>query len=301
MKCGGQQVRLGLTVLLTVCLTGCSCSRREPDVGPGAADPQRAAQRVVCGSPAVTEIVYALGGGERVVGVSDYTTYPPEAAQKPRIGGRLNPSRERLLVLDPDLIVTQGRHESLAAFAAQYGIRFRGIKLDSLDDIFAAVRAVAAALDVEQAGEALTERLRTALARIEEASAGRDPTRMVLIVGRTPGDLRGLTTVGPGTFLHDLVRMAGGTNVFADTRGAYPRISKEALIARQPELIVELSPGLPEGQGVALLADWRKVGALAAVEKRNVHVLTQDFLLIPGPRVVSTARELSALVSGQGL
>lgn len=283
------------TVMAVLLLGACGAEKTKTPAAHTAGT--RPPRRVVCGSPAVAEIVFALGCGDRVVGVSDYTAYPPEACAKPSVGGLLNPNRERLLGLSPDMLVTQGRHEALAAFARTYGIRFQSVTLDTLADLDSAIRAIAETLGVAGQGRALADGLRGEL-----TAGGRTapPRRVLLLLGRAPGVWTGLSTVGNGTFLGELLGLAGGTNVFADATGPYPHISKEALLVRQPEVILEVHPGgLTAGQQARLCADWHIFADLPAVRQRRVHVLTNDFLLIPGPRVRQTARILTAAIGGE--
>lgn len=282
-----------LLALLILVLGG--CRDRNASAPPhGARETAPPPQRIVCGSPAVTEIVFALGCGDRVVGVSDFSTFPPDAEGKTRIGGWINPNRERLLVLEPDIIVTQGAHETLAGFAHKYGIRFHAVELDTLEEIRSGIESIAAAVGVPRKGRDLAARVQRDIALLRQQLAGQKPKRVFLLFGRSPGNLRSLTTVGPESFLHQLIEAMGGTNIFADTRGAYPEVSKESVLMRQPEVILEVHPGgLPDAQLSRMRADWDALSALPAVQRDRVHYLTNDFLLLPGPRIVHTARVLA--------
>jgi len=280
-----------------VALTGCGRRGDGTSLRGNEAAGNRPPERIVCGTPAIAEIVYALGCGDRVVGVSDHTAYPPEARATTRIGGVINPSRERLLVLDPDLILTQGRHERLAAFAAEYGIRFEAVALDTLADLYDAIGSIARTLGVADRGTTLAGDIRARLRAVSATVTG-PPRRVLLLFSRAPGSLRGLGTVGAGSFLDDLLQVAGGTNIFADAAGAYPQVSKEALVVRKPETIVEINPGgLPAETVARLRADWDELADIPAVRHDRIHVLTNDFLLIPGPRVDQTAAALAAAIA----
>jgi iron complex transport system substrate-binding protein len=284
----------GLAVLsaaLAFCSAGCGDRSAVAPDNAGSAGPP---QRIVCASPSATEIVFALGCVDRVVGVSDYTVYPPEAKAKERIGGWMNPNRERLLALKPDIIVTQGNHEKLAAFADEYGIRFLSVKVQALADICAAIDTVGRALGNPDRAKALTEGIRGAVQSVREKVAGRPPKRVLLLLARSPGSLSGMGTVGPGTFLEEMIRAAGGVSVFADAKGGYPQVSKESILVRSPEVILELHPGgLTEETTTQLRADWEEFKQLSAVRNGRVHFLTNDFLLIPGPRVALIAERLA--------
>lgn len=270
----------------SLCLCGCGDGKHPKAVSRTASMKETAPQHIVCGSPAVTEIVFALGCADRVVGVSDYSTYPSETRDKASIGGWANLNRERLLVLKPDIIVTQGNHESLATFASEYGIRFHTVKLDTLEDVYTAIASIAGALQVTGRGAELSGRIRGAIGSVRQKVAGVQSKRVLLLFGRTPGDLASFSTVGPGTFLDDLIGIGGGINVFGDAKGAYPQVSKESLLVRKPEVILEIIPGgLPGNTVNRLRADWQELEDIPAVKSGNIHYLTNDFLMIPGSRV----------------
>lgn len=256
-------------------LTGCGEKNRVASATAG--------RRVICASPAVAEIVFALGCGERVAGVSEFTDWPPQAANKPLIGSAVAPQRERLLRLDPDLILSQGRSELLGEFARSRGIAFMTLPLDSLEDLRAAIAGFAVALGVEEQGRTLLAGMESELAAIPPCG----PIPVFIALGHAPGDLSGLMTSGPGTFLDQIVATAGGSNVFSDLRIPWPKVSRESLIRRTPSLLLDFQAGpVDEARRAALLADWERLGFPAD----QVRILTEDFLLKPGPRAAQSAR-----------
>ncbi len=294
------KMSMPVALLCFIVASGCNMDESMPSTVAADLALTESPQRVVCGSPAVAEIVFALGCGDRVVGVSDYTVFPPEACRKPRVGGLVNPNRERLLALCADCIITQGRHETLAAFAGKHAIRLHNVCLDRLSDILGAVGAIAQTLDVEERGAALQKEIRCALDAVASRRLAAPPRRTLLLLGRMPGDLTGLTTVGPGTFLDELLRHAGGSNVFADATGAYPQVSKETLLVRQPEVVLELHPGgLTDKAKTRLRADWTALADIPAVKQSRVYCLTNDFLLVPGPRVGQIAQAFADAVNAE--
>ena len=279
----GTRVRRGLiaAALLAFALAGCG---RNP-AGTSSAAPER----VVCASPAVAEIVYALGCGDRVVGVSEFADFPPEAATKPSIGGALSPNRERILALEPDLILAQGQAEALGAFARAQGIGFRTAPLDTLADLRAAIAAFAEVLGVPERGRELLERMDADFA----ALPARGPVSVFIALGHAPGDFAGLMTAGPGTFLSEIAARAGGSDVFADVATLWPKVSQEALVRRQPALVLDFqSAPADAARRAALVADWEKRGFRAD----QVRILDEDFLLKPGPRAAQAAARIAAAI-----
>ncbi|NOR11811.1 MAG: ABC transporter substrate-binding protein [Candidatus Aminicenantes bacterium] len=254
------------------------------------------AKRIICAAPSVTEIVFALGIGERVVGISDFSTYPPEVRTIPRIGGLINPNKEKITSLQPDLLIIQGQNESLARFCREHKIRFLSIEINSLEDIWAAIHTIGQTLRAEKNASALIQKIKADLQEIKGRIHNLPPKKVFLTLGHTPGDLTGLMTTGPGTFLHELVSVAGGENIFSDATGLYPQISKESLVKRQPEVIIEALPGgIPEEKLKLLEKDWLQFPMLPAVQSGNIHYLTEDFLLIPSVRIAQTVRRFAKI------
>lgn len=253
--------------------------------------------RIVCMSPATAEIAFALGAGERVVGVSQYTQHPPEALKKPTCGGFFNPNYELILALRPDLVLTQGRAAELERFARENGLAFVAVELTDLASIFAGIERIGALLELEDEAAALKARLRARLAAVRARVAGREPVAALLVSGREPGSLSGIHAVGPDTFLHDLIVVAGGRNVFADLGRPYGVVNKEAIIERAPQVIVELhgEGGDARELGARVRALWRGLGPLPAVRAGRVHAVEATYAMVPGPRVVQLAERLADL------
>ncbi len=302
---GRSRMVLALAALLTGVAGGLLLNRIRPPrparsagVDPGASRPSYRYSRVVCMSPAVSEIVFALGAGPRVVGVSQHTRYPPGAAEKPTCGGFVNPNYERMVALKPDLIISQGEAAGLRRFAAERDIAFTALALTDLESIFAAIRQAGEALEVEARAELVASRMRYQLAQVRDRVSDRAPGRVLLVTGRQPGTLSAVHTVGSRSFLHDLLRVAGGRNVFDDLDREYATVSKEALVQRAPEVIVELhgEGGDQAGLQRQVRALWAGLASLPAVRDGRIYVVESTYALIPGPRVVDLAERLAGVI-----
>jgi iron complex transport system substrate-binding protein len=284
---------------LSVCLNGLSspAAPATASAGAGAAREFRY-NRVICMSPAVTEIVFALGAGPRVVGVSEYTMYPPDAVAKPTCGGFINPNHERILSLEPDLIVTQGEAADLTSFARDNGIEMLVLSLTDLDSIYRQTRKVGAALQLDAEAGLVCAEMQYSIAKVRARVSHHPPVPAVMVTGHEPGSLNGISVVGPGTFLSDVLDAAGGRNVFADLHTSYAVVSKEALLERAPEVVIEL-----HGEGSDQRARqeearrlWQGLAPLPAVRDGRVHVLEATYAMIPGPRVAMLAEGLAAIL-----
>jgi iron complex transport system substrate-binding protein len=230
------------------------------------------------------------------VGVSDFSTHPPETLDIPKVGGLIDPNKEKITALQPDLFIIQGKNESLARFCEEHGIHFLSIEINTLEDIWMAIHTIGQTLGADEEARALVHEIQDELQVIKDRIHNRPLKKVFLTLGHTPGDLTGLMTTGPGTFLHEIVSVAGGANIFADASGLYPQISKESLVKRQPEVIIEAIPGgIPEDKLSLLKKDWSQLPKLPAVKSGNIHYLTEDFLLIPGVRIAKTVRRFAEI------
>jgi iron complex transport system substrate-binding protein len=267
--------------LLLLAMAGCA-----PAPGGAAGGPPA---RVVSLAPSLTEILWALGAGERVVGVCAQCDYPPAVAALPRVGGYLAPSVEAVIAARPDLVVvvpSPGNREAVRALE-RVGVRVLVVHDRTLADLRAAVRTIAGALGLGTAGERLVTEIDRGLAAVHARVAGLPPRRVLLVVGHSP-----LVVAGAGTLQDELVTIAGGTNVAADVGQAWPQISPEVVVARAPEVIVDAAMGTEAG-GRELFAALTTV---PAVRDHRVVRIAGDALFRAGPRVVEAARALARAI-----
>lgn len=246
-------------------------------------------------APNLVEVVFALGAGERVIAVPEYTSWPPEALALPSAGGYFNPNFERITALKPDLVLLQGRHEKLELYCLERRIPVLHLSMESLASIKEGILAVGKALELEERAGVLIAQMEGDLEKIRaRASGGRTP-RVLIVLGRIPGTLSQIMTAGKGSFLTELVALAGGENVFAGHPNPYPMISKESVLVRKPEIILEF---MPEGAGKNpdfYLKDWEKIGSLPASREGSMYLLTDRVFLVPGPRIAEAAERLAKI------
>lgn len=257
--------------------------------------PGRAAaspKRIVSLAPSVTEALFALGLGDRVVGVTSYCRYPPEAADRPRIGGYLTPSYEALAAARPDLVVVLPEHDDVVPKLEALGLPVLRLDHRSVAGILDGLVTMAARCGTDTDGP-LVSGLQAGLTRIEGAVAARARPRTLVVLGRQ-GDrttFRSVIGGGRGGLHHDLVARAGGTNVLAETAVAYPTLSAEGLMRLDPDAVIECAPlrGDPE----TLRGEWNALPSLRAVRTGRVAVFTQACLSVPGPRLVRLLEDMA--------
>jgi iron complex transport system substrate-binding protein len=262
---------------------------------PGPAAPGPPA-RVVTMAPNLTEIVFALGAGKRLVAVSDYSEHPPEARALPRLGGFLNPDVEQVLARRPDLVILRDYSAALEEKLAAFQVPVLRVRDEGIADILKAIRAVGKALGEERRGEALAGSIERELDAYRKRPEPARRPRVLLVAGRSPGTLQDLYAPGAGTFLDDLIRLAGGANLFGDSRIPYPKVSKEEVISRDPEVIIEPVTATSYAGSPPDPADWQALGGVSAVRHGRVRILAGDHLLIPGPRLVEALRDIERAI-----
>jgi len=238
------------------------------------------AMRVVSLAPSVTEILFALGAGDEVVGVSTYCDYPPEATNITRVGSFLTPNIEQIIALKPDVIIgvtTPGNEEPVKTLQ-NLGFKIVIVPADTVVQTRASIDTIARALGREADGRRLIEQFDMRLAAVQQRLRGAPLRRVLMVVGQKP-----LVAVGSGTFQDELIRMAGGINVAGATRLAWPHLNLEAVIDWAPEVIIDTSMGTEENTQV--LEFWKQFPSLPAVREQHLYAYRTYELLRPGPRI----------------
>jgi iron complex transport system substrate-binding protein len=261
--------------------------------GAGPVEPETAPRRVIPLAPALTEICFALGFGERVVGVTDFCRFPPAATERPSVGGFLNPNLEKMVALRPDLVLLVPEEKPVGEQLARLDINTLEVPLYRIADTRAAMVAIAAALGDRKRGERLARGFQDRLDRVIRQAPAADPPQTLLVVGRDSGGLGNIYAAGRRTFLSELLTLAGGRNACpSDIR--YPDLSLEGIVVMNPAVIIEFwsGIGLNDGQRQQLKADWSRLPGVAAVEAGRIYILDDAALTIPGPRIPAAVERI---------
>jgi iron complex transport system substrate-binding protein len=250
--------------------------------------------RIVSTAPSITETLFALGLGDRVVGVSTYCHYPPEAASRPRIGTYLRPNVEAIVALRPDLVILQSLPNGAGPQLARMKLNVLEVDHGNLEYTFTAIQSIGNASGVGPRAAKLVMEMRSRLDAIRRRTASAPRRSLVFIVGRTPGRIDGLIAVGKGSYLNELIEIAGGVNALAGTPLPYPKISLEALLGMNPDVLVDMgdmadTTNVTEEHKQEVVALWGRYPALKAVAAKRAFAVASDVFVVPGPRIVDAA------------
>ncbi|NLC71581.1 MAG: ABC transporter substrate-binding protein [Desulfuromonadaceae bacterium] len=248
-------------------------------------------QRIVSLAPSVTEVLYSLDAAELLVGVTEYSDYPPQALSKPRVGRYDQPSLEGIVALRPDLVVAAADSHSPALVKAleDLGIATFVIYPRSLRETLDTIGAIARITGREEAGHALVDGMERYLRQVKTAVAGKNRPRVLLCAMVRP-----LTVCGPRTIGGELIAAAGGENVVPDGQGRYPTWNLETLAEAAPEIILAVSHAGDDDPA----AFFTPLMGQAGVVRGQVHVLAADWVHRPGPRLLLGLWEMARALHG---
>lgn len=278
------RVRLTLLAVSAFCI-----------LGPGPVVHAQAPRRIVSLVPALTEMLFAIGAGPQVVGVSSYDRFPPEAATRPRVGALLDPDVERILALRPDLVAVYGSQVDLKRQLARASVPVFDYRHAGLADVLTTLRALGETTGHAAAADAVAAGIERRLAAVRADAAGRPRVRTMLVFGREPGALRNVYAAGGRGFLHDMLVAAGGENVFAEIDRESVQATTEVILARAPDVILEVRDGdaLSDDDRSRRAADWAVLASVPAVRDGRVRVVAGPGLVVPGPRVADAVERFA--------
>ena len=295
--------RLLVTLLVCGLLALNSCSLR-----PGAGEPEYRQlkdeanrevrvygkiERVITLAPNLTEIIYAIGAGDLLVGNTTYCDYPEQAKSVQKVGDTLQPNIERILALRPNLIFisTSSQLEAFARQLSEHGIPVYVSDPHDLEDVISSIERISKLLSREQQAGELVSKLRARISTVEAAVKNRKPVRVFYQLSEEP-----LYTAGRDAFVTDLIKRAGGLSVTAEVPEAWPRYSQESAVAAQPDAIV-LPTGGSMGDANSDVAAGLKQAP--AVLNGKVFKIDGDLLVRPGPRAIDGLEQLARALHPQ--
>jgi len=249
-------------------------------------------ERIVTLAPSLTEIVYFLGLGDRVVGVTEFSSFPPDADRKPKVGSYVNLNAEKIISLAPDLVVgtADGNQPRVVELLEKAGIPVFIVNPRDLRQVIETVVDIGRVCGVLDKAAALAGDLSARVDRIVSRTADQERPVVFLQVNPKP-----IMTVNGNTFSSDLIRLAGGLNMARDEPITYPRISLEAVIQRRPDVIIVSSMDRG-GAFEQVKGQWLKLPIIPAAQNGRVHLVDSDLIDRPSPRVVDGLEIVARLI-----
>lgn len=281
---GSISAWLGLAFLSALALASCDVDRSKRGKIP---------QKIVTLTPSATEIVAALGATDRLIGVDDFSTFPPAVNALPKVGSFLQPSFETIVRLRPDLVIGDDIHDDAATALRGAGIDVLLVDMHSLPDLRKAFTAIGARLGREPQAKAALLALDDAIAASRDRRRGRG-LRVLLVIDREAGGLGNMVAAAGGSWLDELLAITGAENVLTGATVRYPKVSPEELLRTRPDVILDVSYA---AEYATALTEWQRLGELPAVKGGRVKVMKDAYLLGPSPRVAEALAAIEAALA----
>ena len=255
-------------------------------------------QHIISLAPHITEMVFKLGAGDRLIGRTDFCTYPSRATQIESVGGYLNIDFEKLVSLKPDLVLQFPNQENKQKIES-LGFRIEEIPNETIDQILNSILKLGKILGLEDRAREVWSGINDTLKMVQQKGGkfSGAPTAL-LLVGRERQSLRGLYAAGKSTYLGEIWALSGGTVAFDKVNARYFSVSKEDIIKNKIDVILEFHRGwdLNSQDMQTEINIWNVFSNLPAVIKGNIYIFDQDYFLIPGPRITQIALEFSKII-----
>ena len=254
--------------------------------------------RIISLSPSVTEILSGIGAFDRVVAVSDYCEYPKEVERLPRVGGWNNPNLEQIASLRPDLVIFADAQAQFVRDKIEgMGIRTLSVPSRTLDDALKSIELVGDATGNAEDAKKLLTNTRSILETVRLKTERLPRRRVLCVVDRVPGTLRDLYTASEGSFIEQLIEVAGGESIAPPARAGWGKLQKEAVVSLDPEIIIDLMMQKSEGQlAEDTQAVWRELPNLRAVREGRVYAVRDTSLIHPSQFVGNAARRFAEII-----
>ncbi|MCB2154916.1 ABC transporter substrate-binding protein [bacterium] len=263
------------------------------------ADDPTTPTRIISCAPNLTQMLFALGAGDQVVGVTRYCQDPPEAATRPAMGDLFSPNLEAMVAADPDMVVAYpSSAKVIDFFNNRQAIRLVVTNTcETREEIARTMRDLGRALGREDRAEELIAATNADIARLEDGWKDEPPLKVLIVVGRQPGSLANLYAAGRGTYLDELLTISGAENVVPGELGKYPVLNREAILSMRPDVIIETHhEEETDREHAEARAAWKAMSPLPAVRDGRILFLMDKRVLLPGAFLERDARTLHDLI-----
>lgn len=287
---------LVLSGLLLANFAGCAGgpgNHNSPENTPVAQRPQR----IVSLSPSVTEVLYGIGAWPQVIAVSEFCTYPEDAKNKPRVNGWDKTNLEQVVALRPDFVIGVEAQEPFVREKLNgLGVRSLFLKGQKLADVLRSIVEIGRATGHEQAAVELSTKTEREIEEVRQTVANLPRPRVLCVVDRLPGTIRDLYTATRGSYIDELIRIAGGDPIAPAGDQGYGKITKEAVLALNPEVIIDMVQGSKGKFGEDPISVWDELSEVDAVRNKRIYPMTDEWVIHPSQFVGQTAKTFARVL-----
>ena len=254
---------------------------------------QHTPRRIVSLAPSITEILFLLEANSSIVGVTDYCDYPDAAKRKAKIGGMLNPNIERVLALQPDLVLMSGSgnmrsdFEKLTAAGTPVFVSYP----QTVDGVFKSIIDMGELAGKRRTADSVVALLQSRREGLVLQAAARKKETVLMLLSLNP-----LVAIGPKTFLNELVTLANGQNIVRDSSTAYPVLSREEILRRQPGVILATNDIVRSINDI--LSPYPEWKSLTAIQNKRVAIVDASIVSRPGPRIIEGLEAMIHAIHG---
>jgi len=260
-------------------------------------------QQVISLAPSITETLFALDAGDKVVAVTDYCQYPNQVKKLPKVGGYLDPNLEQIVRLKADIVILLERQQSLNRQLQQLGIQTLSIDNSSLTGIRNSIIDIGSAVNKVSSARHLVSEFDNRLEAIKQKVRDQpEPTVLLAIAHSSHTDfLDKVYIAGQQDFYNDLLSFVGAKNVFHGPNIKVPAVSTEGLLRLNPQIIVDIFPGeeVYSPDLTKLRQQWQRLDKMDAISNKQLHIIQADYAVIPGPRIIQLAEDLARIFHPQ--
>ncbi|MBN1295009.1 MAG: ABC transporter substrate-binding protein [Candidatus Latescibacteria bacterium] len=286
---------------LIIAATGCDVKQNQPGQSlHGKHGEKHNYERFISLSPSTTEILFALGLGDRIVGVTRFCNYPPEAREKVNVGGYFDPNNEVIAALEPDLVLVLPGHDKVRDHLNELKLHYVTIRNERVSDILEAIIIIGDTCEVRDKAKELVVNIRNTMDDIRKKTEGYPRPKVLISINRAmgTGTLHEVYIAGRDTYYDELINLAGGVNVYEGNAVEYPVLSAEGILHLNPDIIIDLVPESDNDKinEVMIVKEWESLSHINAVKNRRVYILHGDYVVIPGPRFIKLLADLARVI-----
>jgi iron complex transport system substrate-binding protein len=266
--------------------------------------PKKTCSRIVSLAPSITEILFALGLGDKVIGVSEFSNYPPQVNKIPKVGGLLNPNYEAIVAAKPDLVIFFENMPGMADKFDSLKIEALAVKHDSLNEILDSIQIIGRYCGKSQEADKIVSDIQSKINSIQSQITGQNRPKVLISLGHdyskdSTAKPQNIYIAGDDGFYSEMVRLAGGQNAY-EGKLPFPMVNIESIIIMNPQIIIDIAPvETKPTESEITVKQWKNFDLIDAAKNDRIYVFTEDYTAIPGPRFILTLEKIARIINPQ--